>query len=69
MDFRFVYEILVRKCAGEGTLEELGVDGGIMLDWIAVKLHVAVWTGFVWLRRGPLDQLPVTGFCEHGNEL
>jgi hypothetical protein len=36
-------------------LQDLGVDGRIILNWILKKLGVTVWTRFHWLK---------TGFCE-----
>ena len=35
-----------------GHLEELGVDGRIILEWIFKKLNVKVWTGAIWLKIG-----------------
>jgi hypothetical protein len=33
-------------------LEELDVDGKIILEWILGKQNVIVWTGFIWIRIG-----------------
>ena len=33
-------------------LEDLGVDGKIILRWIFRKWDVEVWTGLIWLRIG-----------------
>jgi len=34
------------------SLEDPGVDGGIILRWIFRKWDVGAWTEFVWLRIG-----------------
>jgi hypothetical protein len=36
-------------------LEELGVDGRIILLWIFRKLDVGAWSGSNWLRIGTGD--------------
>jgi hypothetical protein len=33
-------------------LEDLGVDGRIILKWISRKLDWVAWTGLLWLRIG-----------------
>jgi len=32
-----VYKILVQKCEGKDLFEDLGIDRGIMLEWIFRK--------------------------------
>jgi hypothetical protein len=43
-------------------VEDLGVDGKILLEWILEKYGEKVWTGFMWLRIG------TSGGLLHGNE-
>jgi hypothetical protein len=35
------------------NLEDLDVDGRIVLKWILGKLVVRMWAAFIWLRIGP----------------
>jgi len=41
------YKILVGKLKGRGNLVELGVDVGIILEWILGKYGGKVLTGFI----------------------
>jgi hypothetical protein len=49
---RNAYYILVGNLMGRDHLEDLGVDGNIILQWILGKWCGRVWTGFIWLRIG-----------------
>ena len=44
---RGVYRVLVGKSEGRNHLEDAGVDGSIILEWIFRKWDVGVWTGFI----------------------
>jgi hypothetical protein len=35
---------------GRDHLEDLGIDGRIILEWILWKWGERVWIGFIWLR-------------------
>jgi hypothetical protein len=59
LDLRNVYRILVGKLKGRNCLEDLGVDGRIILKWIIRKQGWMVWIRFIWL---------LIGTCEHSNE-
>jgi hypothetical protein len=54
-EMKYAYKILVRKCGrkeGRKQLEDLGIGGKIIFEWILEKLGAKVLTGFIWLRRG-----------------
>jgi hypothetical protein len=59
---RDVYRILVGKTDGQNHLEDLGVDGIIILKRIFKKWAGATWTRLIWLSIA-------TGSCECGREL
>jgi hypothetical protein len=48
-------KILVRNMKGIDHLEELGVDGRIILELILGKQDGKVWTEFIWLRVGTIN--------------
>jgi hypothetical protein len=48
---------------GRDHSEDLDIDGKIILESILGKCGEKVWTGFIWLRMGP-----VTGSFERSNE-
>jgi hypothetical protein len=49
---RNAYKILVGKHEGKNHSEDLGVDGGIILEWILGKYTWRVWSGCIWFRIG-----------------
>jgi hypothetical protein len=49
---RGVYRVLSGNLRKRGHLEDLGVDGRIILRWIFRKWDVWAWTGSIWLRIG-----------------
>jgi hypothetical protein len=40
---------------GRNHVEDLGVDGRIVKNWILGKLVLRVWVGLIWLRMGTGD--------------
>jgi hypothetical protein len=42
----------VGKAEGRNHLEDLGIDGRIILIWIFEKWNRRTWTGSIWLRIG-----------------
>jgi hypothetical protein len=48
---------------GRDHLEDLSIDGRIILELILGKYGRKVWTRCIWLRIGP-----VVGSCEPSNE-
>ena len=47
---RGAYRVLVEKPEGKRQLEDLDVDGSIILSWIFMKFYIFVLTGLTWLR-------------------
>jgi len=41
-----------RDLRARGNLEDLGIDGSIILKWIFKKFTWESWTGLIWLRLG-----------------
>jgi hypothetical protein len=46
------YSILVGNLRERDHLNDLGVDGRIILRWIFMKRIVGAWTGTIWLWIG-----------------
>jgi len=42
---------------GRDQLEDLAIDGRIILEWILGKHSGKVWTGYIWLRIGTSGRL------------
>jgi len=51
-EVRGAYRVLVGKTEGKRPLDNLGVDGWIILAWISRRLDVGMWTGLGWPRIG-----------------
>jgi hypothetical protein len=51
------YAYLSENLKGRDHLEDLGVDGRIILECILGKKDGNVWTGFIWLRIGKIAGL------------
>jgi hypothetical protein len=43
---------VVEKPEGKNHLEDIGVDGRMILRWISRKWDMGAWTGSSWLRIG-----------------
>jgi hypothetical protein len=52
---RGTYVVLWEDLSERDHLEDLGVDGRIILKRIFKKQYVETWTGLIWLRLGTCD--------------
>jgi hypothetical protein len=48
-DEKMCTKFWLENMKGRGNLEDLGVDGKVMLEWILEREFGKVRTGFVWL--------------------
>jgi hypothetical protein len=44
--------VLLKDFKGTDYLENLGIDGKIILEWILEKYDGKLWTGLTWIRAG-----------------
>jgi hypothetical protein len=51
-DRRVAYRVLVGDLIEGDHLEDLGVGGSILLNWILKMWDGEAWTGLLWLRTG-----------------
>jgi hypothetical protein len=47
-EMRNAYRIVVENQKGRDHLEDLGIDGKIILEWILWETGWMVWTGCIW---------------------
>jgi hypothetical protein len=56
-DRRDAYRVLVGRTDERDQLEDLGVDGRIILKWIFKKWDGEAWTGLLYFRIGTGPEL------------
>ena len=57
------YRVLVGKPEERARLEDLGLNGRIILKWISKDAVRRAWTGLIWIRTKE-----VAGCCFRANE-
>jgi hypothetical protein len=51
-EVRNAHNILVGNMKGRDYVEDLSIDGRIILEWVFRKWGGKVWTGCIWLAIG-----------------
>jgi hypothetical protein len=46
---RDAYRFVMEKPDGKSPLEDLSIDGGIILRWMFMKWYMFAWIGLIWL--------------------
>jgi hypothetical protein len=57
VEMRNAYKALVTKPEGKRPLEDMGIDGKIILEWFLGIYGGKMWTGCIWLSIGTSGRL------------
>jgi hypothetical protein len=52
-----VYKVFVGKVEQRDYLEDIDMDGNILLEWILKEQDCRAWIGLIWLRIGTFSGL------------
>lgn len=62
-DFRYAQSLLVEKREAKRRIAKPELDGTTLLKWNLKEKDTRVW-----IKSGSLEQNPLVGLCEYGNE-